>query len=197
MTDLIGMEVRSERRTLIKTGDWSPDLLWARRGSVWWEFQRTEIDRAWTAAAGKMPSFSQSLHRISSPPPVYCILHPLCILASRVIADEKFWRAAFTASLTAAGATNRDCDRSRGSNDPRHLRYQWIDTMADYQEVKSHLMKRAKRFIIINLKFSWSGPLSTLGGRAAIRTIWTTISYSFFDVIGPLMRRWGRVLRES
>ena len=104
---------------------------------------------------------------------------------------RSFGGAAFTASLTAAGATNRDCDRSRGSNDPRHLRYQWIDTMADYQEVKSHLMKRAKRFIIINLKFSWSGPLSTLGGRAAIRTIWTTISYSFFDVIGPLMRRWG------
>ena len=72
MTDLIGMEVRSERTTLIKTGDWSPDLLWARRGSVWWEFQRTEIDRAWTAAAGKMPSFSQSLHRISSPLPVDC-----------------------------------------------------------------------------------------------------------------------------
>ena len=72
MTDLIGMEVRSERTTLIKTGDWSPDLLWARRGSVWWEFQRTEIDWAWTAAAGKMPSFSQSLHRISSPLPVYC-----------------------------------------------------------------------------------------------------------------------------
>ena len=31
MTDLIGMEVRSERTTLIKTGDWSPDLLWAAR----------------------------------------------------------------------------------------------------------------------------------------------------------------------
>ena len=90
MTDLIGMEVRSERTTLIKTGDWSPDLL---RGAVPYdgnfnERRSIEPERPQLAKCPHFHSHCIVFHHLY----LSTVVHPLCILASGVIADEKFWR---------------------------------------------------------------------------------------------------------
>ena len=72
MTDLRGVEVRNERTALIKTGDWSPDC-----GAAAFRMMGISTRPSIKPRPRKMPSFSQSLHRISSPLPVNCytLLH--------------------------------------------------------------------------------------------------------------------------
>ena len=72
MTDLRGVEVRNERTALIKTGDWSPDC-----GAAAFRMMGISTRPSIKPRPRKIPSFSQSLHRISSPLLVNCytLLH--------------------------------------------------------------------------------------------------------------------------